>query len=65
MTATTLTMLKIRREEVRKIVYAVKNRESFDDEEMRSMMRNIRHMTSLHTINLDFSWQIYLIRHIF
>ena len=54
MTTTTLTMLKIRREEVRKIVYVVENTESFDDEKMRSMMRNIRHLTSLNTINLEF-----------
>jgi hypothetical protein len=58
LTATTLRVLNKRRENVRSIIYAVKDdqKQEFNDEKMRSIMRDMRHLTSLHTINLDFNW---------
>lgn len=48
-----LKMLRKRREEVRKIVYDVEGI-SVDDE-IRSSMRNIKHLNSLTSITINFN----------
>jgi hypothetical protein len=49
-----LMILNKRREEIRSMVLEIDEIESFDDEKMRSVMRDMRHLTSLSTINLNF-----------
>ena len=47
-----LKMFKKRREKVRMIVYQAEKTDSFNDENIRSIMRDIRHLTSLTSISL-------------
>jgi two-component sensor histidine kinase len=55
-TVTMLRVLNKRRENARSIIYSLNDnqKQQFKDEEMRSIMRDMRHLTSLRTINLNF-----------
>jgi acyl carrier protein len=52
--ATTLKIIKKRREEVRKIVCAQSGEDRSADEEIRSQMKDMGHLTSLTSLVLNF-----------
>ena len=55
MTEINLKKLKKRRENVRKFAYSNKLVLNLEDGDMRSLMRNVRNLTSLTSISLNFS----------
>jgi hypothetical protein len=53
MTVTALKVAKKRREQVRKIIYDRQGTVALGDEEIRSIMRNVQHLTSLTSIIIN------------